>query len=66
MNLNNVSLESIAAKTENATGAELQAVCREAGMRAVRRDATAIEMSDFLEAISKVKAETIADTRMYT
>ena len=66
MNLNNVSLESIAAKTENATGAGLQAVCREAGMRAVRRDATAIEMSDFLEAISKVKAETVADTRMYT
>jgi proteasome regulatory subunit len=66
MNLNNVHLESIATKTENATGAELQAICREAGMRAVRKDATAIEMSDFLEAISKVKAETVADTRMYT
>jgi proteasome regulatory subunit len=66
MNLNNVSLESIAAKTENATGAELQAICREAGMRAVRRDATAIEMSDFMEGLNKVKAETIADTRMYT
>ncbi|MEN6443435.1 MAG: proteasome-activating nucleotidase [Methanoregula sp.] len=66
MNLNNVSLESIAAMTENATGAELQAICREAGMRAVRRDATAIGMTDFLEGIRKVKAETITDTRMYT
>jgi proteasome regulatory subunit len=66
MHLENVSIESIAAMTENTTGAELQAVCREAGMMAVRRDGIAIEMPDFILAVRKVKADTITDSRMYT
>ena len=32
---------------DGATGAELQAICREAGMMAVRRDAPSVEMKDF-------------------
>ena len=66
MRLSDVSLESIAAMTEKSTGAELQAVCREAGMMAVRREAPAVEMIDLLNAVHKVKADTITDTRMYT
>ncbi|ABS55976.1 26S proteasome subunit P45 family [Methanoregula boonei 6A8] len=66
MHLNDVRLDMIASMTDGATGAELQAVCREAGMMAVRRDASAIEMKDFTDAVRKVRTETITDTRMYT
>ena len=61
-----MNLEVIATMTEAATGAELQAICREAGMMAVRRDAPSVEMPDFIGAVHKVKADTITDTRMYT
>ena len=66
MHLSEVSLESVAAMTDQATGAELQAICREAGMIAVRRDATAVRMIDFVNAVRKVRADTMTDTRMYT
>jgi proteasome regulatory subunit len=66
MQLVGVDLNEITAMTENATGAELQAVCREAGMMAVRRDAAAVERSDFIEAVRKVKNEKVTDNRMYT
>ena len=51
MHLANVSLDVIATMTEAATGAELQAICREAGMMAVRRDAPSAEMPDFISAV---------------
>jgi proteasome regulatory subunit len=66
MQLAGVDLNEITALTENATGAEIQAVCREAGMMAVRRDAGAIERSDFIYAVRKVKNEKGSDNRMYT
>jgi proteasome regulatory subunit len=66
MHLSGVNLEAIAAMTDQTTGAELQAICREAGMIAVRRDATAIGMIDFVNAVHKVRADTMTDTRMYT
>jgi proteasome regulatory subunit len=59
-------LEVIAAVTEDFTGAELEAVCREAGMIAVRREADFISMNDFTDAVRKVKNEAVTDTRMYT
>jgi len=43
----------VAELTGKTTGAELQAICREAGMMAVRRDAGAVERDDFLAAIKK-------------
>ena len=61
-----VSLEIVSAMTEKATGAELQAICREAGMMAVRREAVSIDMADFTTAVRKVKLDKITDTRMYT
>jgi len=61
-----VDLADIAELTGKTTGAELQAICREAGMMAVRRDAGAVERDDFLAAIKKVKREVATpDTRMY-
>jgi proteasome regulatory subunit len=66
MHIGEVDLGEIAAITENSTGAELEAVCREAGMMAVRREADDVGMNDFLDAVRKVKNETVADNRMYT
>jgi proteasome regulatory subunit len=66
MQLIGVDLNEIVEMTENTTGAELQAICREAGMMAVRRDAMAIERTDFIEAVRKVKSEMGSDNRMYT
>ncbi|MGD0081359.1 MAG: proteasome-activating nucleotidase [Methanoregula sp.] len=66
MHLEVVDMEEIARMTENATGAELEAVCREAGMMAVRREAELIGMKDFTEAVRKVKNEAVTDNRMYT
>ena len=66
MNLEDVDLDTIVSMTENTTGAELQAVCREAGMAAVRREASGVSQQDFINAVKKVKAEVLVDTRMYT
>ena len=66
MQLAGVDLNEVATMMERATGAELQAVCREAGMIAVRRDADAIGRTDFMDAVRKVKNEKMTDNRMYT
>jgi proteasome regulatory subunit len=66
MQLGDVDFDEIVRMTEKATGAELEAVCREAGMMAVRRDADNIGMIDYTEAVRKVKNEAVADNRMYT
>ena len=65
MHLAEVSIEIVAAMTEGATGADLHAVCREAGMMAVRREGEVVEMTDFIDAVHKVRAETRSDNRMY-
>jgi len=65
MKLGTVDLKEIALITEKATGAELEAICREAGMMAVRRDADEISMIDYTAAVHKVKNDAVADTRMY-
>jgi len=65
MNLKDISLEEIVGLTENSTGAELQAICMEAGMIAVRKEANNIEMPDFISAIRKVKNKSPYEDRMY-
>ena len=66
MRLEGVDLDAMVDLTEGATGAELQAVCREAGMIAVRREATAVTQEDFQKGLRKVKSEAEMDLRMYT
>jgi len=66
MTLIDVDLDRIVEMTENATGADLQAICREAGMMAVRREAVGVSQDDFEKAVRKVKAEVVTDLRMYT
>jgi len=60
-----VSLEELTRMTDNTTGAELQAICREAGMHAVRREAEAVDMRDFTGAITKVMNKTISTDIMF-
>ncbi|NLX50211.1 MAG: proteasome-activating nucleotidase [Methanospirillum sp.] len=65
MQLVDVRLDRIAEQTDGFSGAELQAVCREAGMIAVRREAQSVTHGDYLHAVAKVRAETARDDRMF-
>lgn len=49
-----VSLEDLASRTDSATGADIKAICTEAGMFAIREDRDMVTLSDFERAISKV------------
>jgi proteasome regulatory subunit len=49
-----VNLPDLAAKTEGATGADIKAMCTEAGMFTIRDNRDSIAMSDFERAIHKV------------
>jgi proteasome regulatory subunit len=61
-----INLENLAEETEGLTGAQLQAICREAGMFAIRRDAQMVSINDIRDAIMKVKKiEPRSDQRMY-
>jgi len=50
----NVDLNEIAKLTDGKNGADLRAICMEAGMFAIRKEHPAITQEDFLAAISKV------------
>ncbi|MEM0231101.1 MAG: proteasome-activating nucleotidase [Candidatus Woesearchaeota archaeon] len=55
MNLKDVNLEEIVKRTENFSGAELRALCTEAGYFALRDGRTFICQADFFKAVEKVK-----------
>ena len=58
MNLDpNVNVEEIAAKSDGSTGADIKAICTEAGMFAIRENRDIVTMLDFEKAIAKVLAE---------
>ncbi len=50
----NVDLAALARMTEGKNGADLKAICMEAGMFAIRKERPAITQEDFLAAIAKV------------
>jgi proteasome regulatory subunit len=49
-----VNFAELARLTEGASGADIKAICTEAGMFAIREDRTKVRMDDFLKAIEKV------------
>jgi proteasome regulatory subunit len=53
----NVDLGEIAKQTEGKNGADLRAICMEAGMFAIRKERKAITHEDFLAAIAKVRLD---------
>jgi proteasome regulatory subunit len=52
-----VDYATLSRKTGEASGADVKAVCTEAGMFAIRDDRTEVRMEDFLEAWEKIEAE---------
>ena len=59
----NVDLKELAHKTEGYTGADIEGVCREAGMNAIRRENEHVDMGHFEEAL-KMARPTITKTHV--
>ena len=56
-----VDYESLARSTEEMSGADIKAICTEAGMFAIREERTEVTMADFREAREKLDAEAEED-----
>jgi proteasome regulatory subunit len=52
-----VDLCEVAKQTDGKNGADLRAICMEAGMFAIRKDRPAITQEDFLAAITKIRVD---------
>lgn len=65
LNMKDVEINSLLKITENATGAEIQAICREAGMNAVRNNSDYVTMKNFTDAVFKVRRKTRSEDIMY-
>lgn len=52
-----VNFEELARCTVDFNGAQLKAVCTEAGMKALRRNATKLKHEDFMDGIAAVQAK---------
>jgi len=50
-----VNLEEISVSTQNYTGADLSALCRESGVQAMQRSAPKIDSTDFAAALKKIR-----------
>jgi len=52
-----VNIENLASRTENYTGADIEGICREAGMAALREniDAKTVKAEHFEAALKKIK-----------
>eukprot|EP00743_Colponemidia_sp_Colp-15_P000215 GILK01000249.1.p1 GENE.GILK01000249.1~~GILK01000249.1.p1 ORF type:complete len:454 (-),score=98.84 GILK01000249.1:101-1402(-) len=62
---NDVNFEELARSTEDFNGAQLKAVCVEAGMMALRRGASVLKHEDFMEGIGAVQAKKKASLNYY-
>ncbi|KDO16050.1 hypothetical protein SPRG_18416 [Saprolegnia parasitica CBS 223.65] len=60
-----VNFDELARCTDDFNGAQLKAVCVEAGMLALRREATIIKHEDFMEGIGVVSAKKKATLQYY-
>ncbi|TMA01274.1 MAG: AAA family ATPase, partial [Methanobacteriota archaeon] len=49
-----VEFAGLASKSDGATGADIHAICTEAGMFAIREDREVVSMADFERAVDKV------------
>ena len=60
-----INLELLTSRMEGFSGAEIKAVCTEAGYFAIRNERTFVTKEDFLKAIEKVKQEEKAEGEDY-
>ncbi len=63
MPIKGLDMEALAEKTEGYSGADIEAVCREAGLNALRSDMNASEITkkDFNDALNKIKPSITQD-----
>lgn len=61
--LHDVDYDALVSLTEGLTGAEIEAICREAGMLAIRNNSETITGDDFMNAIRKVRHQDKDDER---
>ncbi|MBX8632265.1 MAG: proteasome-activating nucleotidase [Thermoplasmata archaeon] len=54
-----IDYDELATKTEGATGADIHAICTEAGMFAIREGRDSVMMTDFEKSVSKVLGEEV-------
>jgi 26S proteasome regulatory subunit T5 len=66
VNIDDVNFAELARSTETFNGAMLKAVCVEAGMIALRREASNLRHEDFVEGIAQVQAKKKAKLDYYT
>ena len=55
-----VDFDTLAAHTDSATGADIKAICTEAGMFAIREDRDIVTEDDFERAVEKVRGQAMA------
>ena len=65
VNKDDVNFEELARSTQEFNGAQLKAVCVEAGMVALRRGGTQLQHEDFVEGISQVQSKKKASLNYY-
>ena len=65
VNKSDVNFKELARGTDTFNGAQLKAVCVEAGMNALKRDATSIVHEDFVDGISTVQSKKKASLSYY-
>ena len=67
MPIDNINLDEMADKTEGYTGADIELLCREAGLRALRKDLKADKVTDkhFIDAMKSIKPSLDDETVKY-
>ena len=67
--LTELNIKILVERTEGATGADIKAICTEAGMFAIRKEADYVTQEDFIKAIDKVLNKAIQkpfQSRLYS
>jgi proteasome regulatory subunit len=64
-----INIRKLVEATEGATGADIKAICTEAGMFAIRKESEMIIEDDFIQAVNKVMQklkEKSIESRLYS
>lgn len=65
MKANKIDVDKVVEMTENLTGADIRAVCTEAGYFAIREERASVETKDFISAITKVRSKEESESTEY-
>ncbi len=65
MKANRIDVDKVVEMTENLTGADIRAVCTEAGYFAIREERASVETTDFINAVAKVKSKEEIEGKEY-